>query len=129
MTNEQILQQLMEAEDNAAACRELLPQWDVSQPFVLTVDNFKQYIKMHMWDYKDFNFEMECLVKKYLPAFMLDVFFDLKEFRSNPRNELTSTGRVFAKMSGFPMQTQDDKAFCQYEYSFRKYFDNPRLNK
>ena len=129
MTNEQILEQLSVADDNAAAVKDLLPQWGNADDFPLTVETFKQYIKMHKWDYQDFNFEMELVIKKYLPDYMLDVFFDMKEFRSNPRNELTSTGRTFAKICGFPMETQDDKAFCQYEYSFRKYYDNSRLNK
>ena len=126
-TNQNILNELMHANDNATAVKEYLPQWDKSEPF--PVDTLKQYIKMQFWEYKDFDFEMELLIKEYLPSFMLDIFFEMKEFRSNKRNELSSSVEFMAKLNGFPMETQDDKAFCLYNYMFLRYFENSQLKQ
>lgn len=125
MTNQEIIEQLKNSNSNASDIRELLPQWDKSEPF--PVDELEVCIKMHQWKREDFDFEMELLVKEYLPAFMLDVFFDVKEFRSNIRNEVSTTCAGFCKIQGYPMQTQDDKAFCQFKYSFMKYYMDSKL--
>ena len=126
-TNQNILNELMHANDNATAVKEYLPQWDKSEPF--PVDTLKQYIKMQFWEYKDFDFEMEEIVREYLPDFMTDIFFEMKEFRRNKRNELSSSVEFMSKLNGYPMETQDDKAFCLYNYMFLRYFENSQLNK
>lgn len=126
-TNQNILNELMHANNNATAVKEYLPQWDKSEQF--PVDTLKQYIKMQFWEYKDFDFEMEEIVKEYLPDFMTDVFFEMKEFRRNKRNELSSSVEFMSKLNGYPMETQDDKAFCLYNYMFLRYFENSQLNK
>lgn len=127
MTNQEIITLLKTAATNAYAVKDLLPKWDKSESF--PKDDLETCIKMQQWEYKDFDYEMEMIVKEYLPDFMLDVFFDMKEFRSNSRNELTSSCITMSKMYGYPMETQDDKAYCQYKYSFMKYYENSRLNK
>ena len=127
MTNQQIIEQLKNATDNASAVKALLPQWDKSEVF--PEEELETCIKLHKWFYNDFDYEMELILKNYLPQWMMDVFFDMKEFRSNSRNELTSSCATVSKVYGYPMETQDDKAFCQYKYSFAKYLDNSRLNK
>lgn len=127
MTNQEIITLLKTAATNANAVKDLLPKWDKSESF--PKDDLETCIKMQQWEYKDFDYEMELIVKEYLPDFMLDVFFDMKEFRSNSRNELTSSCITMSKMYGYPMETQDDKAYCQYKYSFMKYYENSRLNK
>ena len=107
-------------DENAAQVKEIIGLWDKSEAF--PVDQVKRYIKMHEWSYNKFSFSMESEIAKTLPKWFMNVFFDVKEFRSNPRNELTSTCETMSKIQGYPMKTQDDKAFCQYDYSLRKYF-------
>lgn len=126
--NQMILLDLGQANNNAEAVKHLLPKWKKDESD-FPVDDITQYIKMQFWEYKDFDFEMELLIKEYLPDFMLDVFFEMKEFRSNKRNELSSSVEFMAKLKGYPMQTQDDKAFCLYNYMFLRYFENSQLNK
>ena len=85
MTNQQIIEQLKNATDNASAVKALLPQWDKSEVF--PEEELETCIKLHKWFYNDFDYEMELILKNYLPQWMMDVFFDMKEFRSNSRNE------------------------------------------
>lgn len=120
--NQEILEILEKCngDENAAQVKEIIGLWDKSEAF--PVDQAKRYIKMHEWSYDKFNFFMEFEIAKTLPKWFMNVFFDVKEFRSNPRNELTSTCEAMSKIQGYPMKTQDDKAFCQYDYSLRKYF-------
>jgi hypothetical protein len=129
MTNQEILTLLKTAATNTYAVKEFLPLWDKSESFPKDFDTLKLCIKMNTWLPEDFDFDMETLVKEYLPDFMLDVFFDMKEFMSNPRNELTTTCRAQSKLYGYPMDTQADKAFCQYDYSLRKYYEHSIINK
>jgi hypothetical protein len=121
--NEEILDTLESTNNdfNAEEVKSLIGLWDKSEPF--PIDQAKRYIKMQEWSYKQFGFTMELELKKTLPHWFLKVFFDMKEFRSNPRNELTSSCEALSKINGYPMKTQDDKAFCQYDYSLRKYFE------
>ena len=126
--NQMILIDLGQANNNAEAVKRLLPKWKKDE-FDFPVDDITQYIKMQFWEYKDFDFEMELLIKEYLPDFMLDIFFEMKEFRSNKRNELSSSVEFMAKLKGYPMETQDDKAFCLYNYMFLRYFENSQINK
>ena len=123
MTKNPEILQILEStngDENADQVKEILQLWDKSEAF--PIDQAKRYIKMHEWSYDKFSFSMEQILKKVLPDFFLNIFFDVKEFRSNPRNELTSTCETMSKIQGYPMKTQDDKAFCQYDYSLRKYF-------
>lgn len=108
-------------DENAAQVKEIIGLWDKSENF--PVDQAKRYIKMQEWSYNKFGFSMEFEIAKTLPKWFLKVFFDMKEFKSNPRNELTSTCEALSKINGYPMKTQEDKAFCQYDYSLRKYFE------
>ena len=126
--NQMILLDLSQANNNAEAVKCLLPKWKKDESD-FPVDDITQYIKMQFWEYKDFDFEMELLIKEYLPDFMLDIFFEMKEFRSNKRNEISSSVEFMAKLKGYPMETQDDKAFCLYNYMFLRYFENSQLNK
>lgn len=121
--NQEILQKLESTSDdeNAQVVKELIGSWDKSESF--PIDQAKRYVKMQQWSYDKFSFAMELEIKKTFPQWFLKVFFDMKEFRSNPRNELTSSCEALSKINGYPMKTQDDKAFCQYDYSLRKYFE------
>lgn len=108
-------------DENANQVKEIISLWDKSEPF--PVSQAKRYIKMQQWSYNKFGFSMEYEIAKTLPKWFLKVFFDMKEFKSNPRNELTSSCEALSKINGYPMKTQEDKAFCQYDYSLRKYFE------
>lgn len=129
MTNQEIIQKLTESPDNAVTIKAYLHLWDKSEPFPSDFDIIKRCIRMNTWFHNDYDFDMEMLVKEYLPNYMLDVFFDMKEFMSNSRNELTTTCRAQSRLYGYPMETQADKAFCQYDYSLRKYFEHSIINK
>lgn len=112
---------------HAQACRLVLPQWDTSvSPW--NFDNLSELIRMDKWTKDDFNLTNENMVRKYLPDFMVDVFFRLKDFRSNSRNELVSTVEDYAVIMGWPKDTQDEKAFCTFRYELMYYLDNSRLN-
>lgn len=111
-------------DENAAQVKEIIKLWDKSEEF--PVDQAKRYIKMHEWSYNKFGFSMEFEIAKTLPKWFLKVFFDMKEFKSNSSNELTSTCEAMSKINGYPMKTQEDKAFCQYDYSLRKYFESSK---
>jgi len=126
--NQLILLDLQNSVKNAEDVKRLLPKWNKEESN-FPVDDIKQYIKMQFWEYSDFDFEMEELVKEYLPDFMLDIFFEMKEFRKNKRNELSSSVEFLSNLMGYPMKTQDDKAFCLYNYMFQRYFENSQLNK
>lgn len=121
--NQEILEKLESTSDdeNAQVVKELIGSWDKSESF--PIDQAKRYVKMQQWSYDKFSFAMELEIKKTFPQWFLKVFFDMKEFRSNSRNELTSSCETLSKINGYPMKTQDDKAFCQYDYSLRKYFE------
>lgn len=121
--NQEILEILesCSGDENAAQVKEIIGLWDKSEPF--PVSQAKRYIKMQQWSYNKFGFSMEYEIAKTLPKWFLKVFFDMKEFKSNPRNELTSSCEALSKINGYPMTTQEDKAFCQYDYSLRKYFE------
>lgn len=121
--NQEILEILegCNGDENAAQVKEIIGLWDKTEAF--PVDQAKRYIKMQEWSYSKFGFSMEFEIAKALPKWFLKVFFDMKEFKSNPRNELTSTCETLSKINGYPMKTQEDKAFCQYDYSLRKYFE------
>lgn len=121
--NQEILEILegCNGDENAAQVKEIIGLWDKSEEF--PVDQAKRYIKMQEWSYDKFGFSMEFEIAKTLPKWFLKVFFDMKEFKSNPRNELTSSCEALSKINGYPMKTQEDKAFCQYDYSLKKYFE------
>ena len=126
--NQLILLDLQKANDNAEAVKRLLPKWNkTEEPF--PEETIMQYIKMQFWEYKDFDFEMEELIKEYLPGYMVDIFFEMKEFRRNKRNEISSSVEFMAQLKGYPMQTQDDKAFCLYNYMYLRYFNNSQLKQ
>lgn len=130
MNNNDILEALDEAEgtDNAQAVLELLPKWNKTES-EFPIDDLIRYVKMHQWEYEDFTFDMENALLAVLPKFVHDIFFDLKEFRDNSRNELTSTCEAFARINAWPRTTQDEKAWCQYKYSFNKYYENSNIHK
>lgn len=135
MTNEEILEQLMSrsgdiktAENesvNAHQCVEYLPQWDASEPF--PVENIERYIRMNEWTYEDFCYETELVIGRHLPKFCLDMFFEVKDFRRNSRNELTSSQEAFARLMGLPYNTQDEKALCVYKFAISRFYNNSEL--
>jgi len=124
MTNKQILKKLesTEGRENAKAVKELLPQWNLKESFPDDHNSMMRYIRMHQWDYEDFGFGMEMILTRVFQRYILRSYFDMKEFRSNHRNVLTSTCIALSKMEGLLMNTQDEKAYCLYHYSLNKYY-------
>lgn len=107
---------------NALNVLEALPQCKG-----FNLETFKSCIRMHEWYKDDFDFEMEQLVSKYLPDWIRDVYFQLKEFRANRRNELTSVQEGFARMMGFPYETQNEKAFVVFNYAIQRYYESSEI--
>ena len=82
---------------------------------------------MNEWTYEDFCYETELVIGKYLPKFCLDMFFEVKDFRRNSRNELTSSQEAFARLMGLPYNTQDEKALCVYKFAISRFYNNSEL--
>ena len=67
---------------------------------------------------------------------MKDVYYIMKEFRSNSRNELTYDQEAYAKIMGYNLdwnekETDEDrqnkKATILYEHSIYRFFNNSKL--
>lgn len=126
--NENILKKLEDrTKSNAEQFKTYLSQWSKKDKF--PCNELKRYIRFNEWEYKDFGFENELLVRKHLEDWVLDVFFEVKEFRQNSRNELTSTQFAYAKLTGYPCDTQNEKAFCVYTWAFDRYFGETEINR
>ena len=141
MSNKEILKKLMYREEdreeelndipegysvNAEMFRRHMADWDSSEEF--PYDDLKQYIRFAEWTKKDFSFENEMLIQSKLPGFVHDIFYEVKEFRSNSRNELTSTQNAFARLCGYAMKTQDEKAYCVYDYAYKTFYMDSKLH-
>jgi hypothetical protein len=111
---------------NGEQFRKYMKDWDMSEPFPYA--DTKKYIRMNEWKKKDFSYENESIIVDKLPSFVHDVYFKVKEFRSNSRNELLSTEEMWARMMGYPYKTQDEKAFCLYQYAFQYHYERSDLH-
>lgn len=112
---------------NAEMVRLCISDWDNGQFFFPHVE-LRRYIRFAEWTAKDFNFENEMLIQKYLPDFVHDIFFEMKEFRENSRRELLSTQEAFGRMMGLPYKTQDEKALVVYNYAYQKYYEDSKIH-
>lgn len=126
MNNIEILKHLEDEYGSASAVKTYLSQWnkDESQ---FPIEEVFRYIQFNTWEVEEFSFRVENIIRKVLPDYMLDVFFKVKEFKSNSRNELLPCEEVYAKVMGFPAKTQDDKAFVTYRYHFHNYYERSKL--
>ena len=102
---------------NAKNVLELLPKYKGT----FDMENFKSCISMNTWIKNDFSFEMEQLLTKYFPDYIRDVFFCVKEFKANRRNELLSVQEAFARIMGLPYETQNEKAYVVLQYALQRY--------
>lgn len=137
MTNTEILEKLMNRATeynpaskesvNAQMVVEYLPKWDGAEPF--PVNQLERYIRMNEWTYEDFNIETEMAIRQVLPDYVLDIFFNVKEFRENSRNELLSYQETFARLYGLPYNTQDEKALCVFKCAISRFLNNSEINK
>ena len=119
LTNNQV-NKLEHSSANAIMFRKYISKWN-NKEYPLTLDLITRLIRLNEWTKEDLSFDNELLIRKYLPEYMVKVFLDVKDFRSNSRNELLSTQELFAKMYGYPYNTQDEKAFCVYKYALQIY--------
>lgn len=113
---------------NAEMFKKYIKHWNNAE-YEFPIDDIKRYIRLNEWTQKDFSFENELLISKYLPPFIHDVFFELKSFRENSRNELVSDQKAFARIMGYPMNTQDEKAFCIYEYALQLFYNRSEIHR
>lgn len=128
MTNEEILDKLQkDTEYNADNQLELLSQWDKAES-EFPVDRLPDLIRFDRWNYSDFNFENEEIVKDYLPPYVLDMYYAVKDFKKNYRNELLPDQELFAKLYGLPKATQDEKSTVVFKFVFNRYFENSNIN-
>jgi hypothetical protein len=137
MTNNEILNILLERGTdsesathsvNALNAKKYLPMWN-NEEGLFPHEELEKYIRMNEWTKEDFNYDTELVLKDTLPPFVLDIFFEVKDFRSDHRNELLSTQEVFARLYGYPYNTQDEKAFCVFKCAFQEYLNASRLNQ
>lgn len=117
MTNEEILKLLSEfnGSDNAKACIEYLPQYDLSEGY--PVNKIMETVKLNQWSREDFNMNTE-IALSILPNWMKKVYEDVKLFISNRGNKLVETEIVYATMLMLPIETQEQKNFIVYKTSF-----------
>lgn len=136
MTNQEILNKLMlrdtdrEADTfdaqnrtyNAQSVKKYLSLWNVNES-AFPIDDIKRYIRLNEWHLADFDTNTELLIQRILPPWFSLVFIKMKQFRSNNRNELSSQEEAFGKLMGYPMNTQDEKAFVLYD-ALHQYYVN-----
>ena len=108
---------------NAKNVLNLLPKYKGT----FDMENFKSCIRMNEWLKDDFSFEMEQTLTKYLPDYIRDVFFCVKEFKANRRNELTSVQEGFARIMGLPYETQNEKAYVVLQYALQRYYGETEI--
>ena len=132
MTNEEILETLLLREEdehddtkgqsvNGYYIDKNLKQWDTSKPF--PISDFRRYIRMNEWNAKDFNPRTELVILKVLPRWLYLVYLMMKQFKASSRNELLSVQDAFARMMGYPTNTESEKAFCVYDYAIQMYYE------
>lgn len=108
---------------NAKNIKKLLPKYKGT----FDMENFKSCIRMNEWLKDDFDFEMEQIITKYLPDYIRDVFFCVKEFKANRRNELLSVQEAFARIMGLPYETQNEKAYVVLQYALQRYYGETEI--
>lgn len=137
MTNQEILDKLMlrdtdrEAEQfdaqnrnyNAQSVKKYLEQWNAEES-TFPINDVKRYIRLNEWQLADFDTHTELVIQKHLPKWFLLVFTKMKQFRSHTKAELNSQEEAFGKLMGYPMNTQDEKAFVLYDAIYQKYVNN-----
>lgn len=127
MTNTEILNKLNEgACYDANKCISLLTQFDKSES-EFPMENLNTYVRFDRWNYEDFNFENEMFIKEFFPNYVLDIFFEVKDFKKNSRNELLEDQEVFAKLYNMPVSSQNEKANVVYNFAFNRYFEHSNL--
>jgi len=142
MNNTEILDVLMNAEgesdiktnnslypstsNNHNTFLEVIKKWDTTEPF--PSDKCLSCIKLNQWYFNEFDYTTQKLIQQFLPPFMLDCFFALKEFRDGSRNELLSTQKAYARLMALPMSTQDEKAYVVYKFNFEQFYENSEIN-
>lgn len=136
MTNKEILDKLLTRETdkgaesfegshysyNAHMVKKYLANWDVNES-KFPIKKVRQYIRLNEWTRLDFDIRTELLLQQLLPKWFMLIFIRMKQFRSNSRNELTSIEQGFGKMMGYPMKTQDEKAFVAYDACYQKFIN------
>lgn len=131
MNNEEILNKLNDNDEasnsqNVYAFKKYIPLWNKEES-EFPIAELERYIKFQYWDKKDFNFENELLIRNHLPQCVLDIFFELKEFRSNSRTELLPSQETFARLYAYPTETQDDKAYVVCKFAIQQYLNNSEI--
>ena len=130
MTNKELLEQLelrqeeVNGEDieipklcsfNGTQCKKYLAQWNNTES-EFPMHEINKYIRMNEWQSGDFNTSMSIIFMTKLPKWFYAVYNGMENFLSNTRNELSSLVFSYAKLMGYPMNTQAEKAFCLYNY-------------
>lgn len=137
MTNQEILDKLMlrdtdrESEQfdaknrsyNAQSVKKYFEQWNANES-AFPINEVKRYIRLNEWQRDDFDMHTELVLQRQLPKWFMLVFTKMKQFRSNSRNELSLQEEAFGKIMGYPMNTQDEKAFVLYDAVYQKYVNN-----
>jgi hypothetical protein len=104
----------------------LLNQWDKNKSD-FPIDRLTELVRFDKWKYSDFNFMNEQFITEFFPQFVLDIFFAVKEFKKNSRNELLHDQELFAQLYNMPVGSQEEKAKVVYEFSFQRYFENSNI--
>lgn len=136
MTNTELLDKLMTRSNdanaekfddqsrtyNAQVVRKYLLNLDPAES-AFPINEVKKYIRLNEWQLADFDTHTELIIQKTLPKWFHIIFLKMKQFRMNTRDELSSREDAFARIMGYPTNTQDEKAFVIYNYLLQEYIN------
>ena len=119
MTNKEILDRLFNSDNNGKEVNECLGEWDTTEPFPIA--DVKRYIKLNEWSREDFNTHIELIMGKVMPLWFFKVYLSMSEFVKSAHPELSNEQETFARLMGYPVKTESEKAFCYYDYAIHYY--------
>lgn len=128
MTNKEILNIIKKNPSDIDIFKTNIDQWDLSKGKV-KVKDITKVIRFDLWTKKDFNYNNERRIAKYLPDYMLDIFFEMKELKKQPYLILNSFQMAYARLQNYPMNEENEKSYCAYMYFYDMYVNNSKIKK
>ena len=128
MTNKEILNIIKKNPSDIDIFKTNIDQWDLSKGKV-KVKDITKVIRFDLWTKKDFNYDNERRITKYLPDYMLDIFFEMKEIKKQPHLILNSFQMAYARLQNYPINEENEKSYCAYMYFYDMYVNNSKIKK
>lgn len=125
MSNKEILKQLKK-NSSAKIFAKNIVKWDLTNG-KMSSDDAHELVRLDKWQAEDFTFDNELRIAKYLPDWMLDVYFEMKDYKKAPYPFITSQIRAFAKLMSYPCTEDHEKDFCMFEHWYQIYESDPKI--